>query len=74
MAELGNQYDKLSQGAQDILFKNQDMLIGAQRVGADNYIDVLDPTNGQVVGAVPQGTKESVDHAVARAGAIFQTA
>ena len=64
MAELSNNYDNLSDGALDILFKSHDMLIGGQRVGASDYIDVLDPTNGKVVGSVPKGTKESVNQAV----------
>ena len=73
MPKLSNDYEELCPGAKDILFKPQDMIIGSDHVGADNYIDVLDPTNGKVVGSVPEGTRENVDFAVRTAREAFES-
>ncbi|MEM8496673.1 MAG: aldehyde dehydrogenase family protein [Pseudomonadota bacterium] len=72
MPALSNEYDNLSQGAKDILFKPQDMVIGSERVGDDVYIDVLDPTNGTAVASIPEGTRQHVDKAVAAAVDAFE--
>lgn len=72
MATLSNDYGNLCQGAKDILFKRQDMVVGSGRIGAENYIDVLDPTNGTVIGSVPAGTRQSADLAVKAARDAFE--
>lgn len=73
MPALSNEYDKLSEGATDLLFKPQDMVIGSEKVGADSYIDVVDPTNGTVIGSIAQGGHEHVDRAVAAARDALET-
>ncbi len=72
MPALSNEYDSLSQGAKEILFKPQNMLIGSDEVGADSYIDVLDPTNGTTIASVPEGTRDHVDQAVTAALNAFE--
>lgn len=73
MPSLSNEYQNLCDGAKGMLFRAHDMIIGSKRVSAQNYIDVLDPTNGEVVGSVPQGTAETVDLAVNAARAAFES-
>jgi acyl-CoA reductase-like NAD-dependent aldehyde dehydrogenase len=41
--------------------------------GGSGTIDVYDSTNGEVIGSIPEGTKDDVDKAVAAARAAFES-
>ena len=48
-------------------------LIGGEMVGADRWLDVVNPANEQVIGQVPACGKPELDKAVAAARAAFKT-
>ena len=50
-----------------------DMTIGGESIPAENYRDIINPANGEVVGQAPVATPEHLDRAVAAAAEAFST-
>lgn len=75
MTALSNDYNRLTPGARDFLFKPQPMLVGGQFVTADSEasIDIIDPSNGEKIGAVPAAGEADVERAVTAARLAFDT-
>lgn len=49
------------------------MTIGGRPVGADSYVEIRNPANGEVVGLCPVGTEAHLEQAVAAAEKAFST-
>lgn len=73
MADLSNDYSRLSKPAEQFLFKPHPMVIGNEQLesATGGLLDVIDPTNGKVVGNVPAATEADVDRAVRVARQAF---
>ena len=53
--------------------KRYDMTIGGESVSTEDYRDILNPANREVVGQAPVATREHLDRAVAAAADAFST-
>ncbi|MEJ8566999.1 aldehyde dehydrogenase family protein [Elongatibacter sediminis] len=74
-SELRNDLAKLSSPARKFLAGDHRMLIGGRRVDAESgaALEVVDPTSGDVLGAVPAGDAKDVDLAVKSARAALES-
>ena len=75
MAELSNDYARLSGQTREFLFRFRPMLIDGKLVAAKKgeQISVVDPTNLQPLGQVPCASAEDVDRAVRSARQAFDS-
>ena len=65
----------MSSTAETATIERTELFIGGQWVtpAGGGRIDVIDPTTEGVIGSVPEGTAEDVDHAVAAAQEAFRS-
>ena len=72
--ELKNDLSVLDVDALSFIGSDLKMLIGAETVEAQSgkMFEVLDPTSGEVIASVPQGTAVDIDRAVIEAREAFE--